>query len=180
MALAALCAAASIAVASVGDANGAGKTRGGCANASQPATEVSTRDLRKALHCVLNLARAEHGRSKLDRNGRLAKAARRHLEQMVRHDCLAHVCAGESELETRIRGTGYLHGASSYDYAEDVGCDESARGMVKRWMGSFLHRRNILMPRFEHLGISVSHARVPSRCDHGYVTFVVVFGQRAG
>lgn len=181
-ALAAMCVLFALSLATVGSA-GAGamvKGAGNCAKATEPATQVSIGDLRKAIQCLINVERADRGRSELGRDRRLAKAAGKHVKVMVQADCLDHVCGGEAPVETRIRNTGYFSGARHYDFAEDVGCEKTAAQMVKNWMSSSLHRRNLLNRRFEDFGIGASHGRVPSRCDAGYVTFVVVFGHRSG
>ena len=174
------CALLALAIATVGGASAAPKGGAGCPNASEPATRVSTGDLRRALECLVNKERKSEGRKALKHDRRLAKSAKKHVNAMVDSDCLEHVCGNEAGLETRIRNTGYFSGAQRFNYAEDVGCERSAAQMVKNWMGSSLHRDNLLNRKFKHVGAAASHGRVPSRCDAGFVTFVVVFGYRAG
>ena len=99
---------------------------------------------------------------------------------MIRTNCLDHQCGGEPDLFTRIKRTGYFSGARNFNYAEDVGCEQTASQMVSNWMGSSLHRKNILNRKFRDAGIGASHGRVPSRCDAGFVTFTIVFGYRKG
>ena len=178
-AIAVICALAGSSIALGRDAGKAAKG-GGCANATEAATQVSTGDLKKAFVCLINVERNAKNRSDLDRDRRLAKTAQKHADKMVETNCLLHVCGGEPDLETRIRNTGYFNGARNFDYAEDVGCERSAAQMVKNWMGSSLHRENILTRKFEDIGVGVNHGRVPSSCDAGFVTFAVVFGQRSG
>jgi uncharacterized protein YkwD len=179
-ALAVACALLTLAIATVGGASAAPNGGGGCPNAGEPATQVSRGDLRRALECLINKERKSEGSKALDHDRKLAKAARRHVKAMVNTDCLEHVCGNEASLETRIRNTGYFSGARRFNYAEDVGCERSAAQMVKRWMGSSLHRDNLLNKNFKHFGASANHGRVQSRCDAGFVTFVVVLGSRAG
>ena len=167
-------------IATVGGAGAATKAGGGCAGADDAATDVSVRDLRKAVHCLIDKERASHGRKELDRDGRLAKTAKKHVNVMVATNCLDHACGNEAPLETRIRNTGYFSGARDYNYAENVGCEQTVAQMVKNWMGSTIHRRNILNRKFDDIGVGADHGRVPSRCDAGFVTFAIVFGYRAG
>ncbi|HEX2129257.1 MAG TPA: CAP domain-containing protein [Solirubrobacterales bacterium] len=176
--LAAICALTVGTLALAGDAGAVAK--GGCENATAPATQLSTGKLKKAVFCLINAERNAKGRRDLERDRRLAKTAQKHANKMVATDCLEHVCGGEPALETRIRNSGYFDGARRYDYAEDVGCERSAAQMVRNWMGSSLHRDNILERKFDDIGVGVHHGQVSSRCDPDFVTFAVVFGHRKG
>ena len=155
--------------------------RGGdtqCDRASVPAAESSIRDLRKSVRCLINEERAVHGLGKLVRNLPLKTASQRHVNVMVETSCLAHVCPGEDDLETRLERAGYFAGADAWRYAENTGCGVSAEAMVANWLDITYHRINILDKDFRDIGIGVSHRRVSGRCDKGYATFAVVFGER--
>ena len=177
--MAVVCALAALSFATIGSA-GTAKRGGGCASASQPATQVSTTELRKAIQCLINAERDKKGRKALSADRRLAKVAKKHIDVMVQQNCLDHVCGNESSLESRIRRAGYFSGARKFDFGEDVGCQPSAAKMVKNWMNSPIHRENILTRNFEDIGVAASHDRIPSRCTEDYATFVVIFGYRKG
>ena len=97
---------------------------------------------------------------------------------MVATDCLAHRCQGEVELEERLRQAGYFNDASSWSFAENTGCAVSAEAMVAGWLDVRFHRINILDKEFDDIGVGVVHKRIEDRCDAGFVTFAVVFGDR--
>jgi uncharacterized protein YkwD len=174
------------AVASLGVAAGSAPADGAaergpttCQLASVPAADSNIKDMRKSIRCLINEQRAVHGFGKLARNISLQKAAQRHTKAMVASGCLAHRCGGEPDLETRLRQAGYFDGVESWRYAENTGCGLSAEAMVTNWMASLYHRVNILDPDFRDIGVGVSQKRVPGRCEKGYGTFAVVFGERA-
>jgi uncharacterized protein YkwD len=154
------------------------RSSGTCPTASVPAADTTVKDLRKAVRCLVNQARAEHGLGNLARNQSLETASQRHVKAMVATACLAHRCPGELDLQTRLQRAGYFQGAESWRYAENTGCGISAEAMVANWMASVYHRVNILDPEFRDFGVGVSQKRVAGRCDKGYATFAVVFGDR--
>jgi len=150
-----------------------------CEKASVPATNSTVRELRGSVRCLVNEERAVHGFGKLVRNEALKIASQRHAKTMVETGCLAHRCPDEDDLETRLERAGYFDGAKSWRYAENTGCGASAEAMVENWLDTVYHRVNILDPDFHDIGVGVSQKRVAGRCDKGYATFAVVFGDRA-
>ncbi len=169
----------SLAIASESPPGDATTRAAACPGADAPAAETTGRKLRKSVRCLLNTERAVHGFGKLKRRGALEEAAQRHTKTMVETDCLAHRCGGEVDLETRLRQAGYFAGADSWSFAENTGCALSAEAMVAGWMDVRFHRINILDNGFSDLGVGVVHKRIEDRCDPGFVTFAVVFGDRA-
>ncbi len=154
------------------------KAASACANADRPADEATTKQLRKAVRCLINKQRVRVGAGKLAKHPGLRKAAQRHAKVMVAEACLAHECGDEADLETRIRQTGYLDGAKAWKFAENTGCGASAEAMVANWVASREHRLNLLTKRFRELGVGVVGDPVKGECRAGYATFVVVLGWR--
>ena len=171
---------ASLALASSPATSSGAAERGGsaCALGAAPVADSSIEDVRKSIRCLINEERAVHGFGKLLRNESLQKASQRHTKAMVAADCLAHRCGDEPNLETRLRQAGYFDGVKAWRYAENTGCGESAEAMIANWLASLYHRVNILDPDFEDIGVGISQDRVSGRCDKGYGTFAVVFGER--
>ena len=155
-----------------------GRRGGGCSGADKPAADTPSRKLRKSIRCLINRERAVHGFGKLAHRHALEKAGQRHAKTMVATGCLAHRCPGEVDLEDRIREAGYFNGASSWRFAENTGCAASAEAMVAGWLDVKYHRINILNKDFHDIGVGVVHKRIKDRCEHGFVTFAVVFGDR--
>jgi uncharacterized protein YkwD len=149
-----------------------------CPGAAQPATQMHAWQLRRAVRCLINEERAASDLGALVRDQSLKDAAQAHSEVMVQTDCLAHQCAGEDDLETRLRDAGYLDGAEMWRFAEITGCGLSAEAMVANWMATRFHRINILQPKFRDVGVGAVQERVADRCERGYATFAVVFGWR--
>lgn len=131
-----------------------------------------------AIVCLVNEERAAQGRRALKNNRKLHKAAQRHTNVMVQQDCLLHQCPGEPDPGRRIKKVGYFRGATSFTYAENIACDDSAAGAMDQWMASPLHRGNILNRKFKEIGVGASQGQVPSRCADGHGTYTIVFGAR--
>jgi uncharacterized protein YkwD len=149
-----------------------------CPGADQPAAEMHAWELRRALRCLINEERAAHDLGAVVRDQSLKEAAQAHSEVMVQTGCLAHQCAGEDDLETRLRDVGYLDGAEMWRFAENTGCGVSAEAMVANWMATRFHRVNILQPKFRDVGVGAVPDRVTGHCERSYATFAVVFGWR--
>lgn len=178
---------ATLGVAALGSISVAAKpgteARGGeagesCEGADLPAADVTVQNLRRSVRCLINLERAVHGRSALQRDRRLQSAGQKHAATMAANDCLAHRCGDEPALAERIARAGYLTEAEAWQYAESTGCGESAEAMVSNWMASRFHRINILEKTYDDLGVGVVQEPVRSRCDKDYATFGVVFAWR--
>ena len=149
-----------------------------CEGAETRIADVTTKELRRAVVCLLNRARRERGLDKLVRDRDLQKAAQGHVAAMLDTDCLDDRCPGELDLEGRLRKAGYFEGAKRWEYAENNGCASSAAAMVEKWLHSTFHRLNILERKFEDVGIGVSSDTLSEPCLEGYGTFTANFGWR--
>lgn len=120
--------------------------------------EIGTREAERAVVCLINRKRANHGERKLEVNGDLGQAAGKHSRYMKRHGCFSHQCRGEPDLGSRLRRSGYLKRGSA-GYGENIawggGGLGTPRNIVESWMRSSGHRANILDRDFEHIGIGV-------------------------
>lgn len=149
-----------------------------CKGSEEPSVGISVAKVRKALRCLINDRRAVRGADPVATRKNLQKAAQRHTRRMVKTGCLAHRCGNEPNLEERVRNSGYLAGASRWQYAENTGCGLSAKAMVANWMAIQFHRANILEKKFRDVGIGVVRRRTPGKCKAGHSTFTLVFGFR--
>jgi uncharacterized protein YkwD len=145
--------------------------------------EASAKQLRKALHCLINRERAQRDRKRARANRDLTRIARRHTKVMLKKECFEHECPGERSLRRRIEASGYIKGGR-YGYGENLGCSETPAGMVAAWMKAAFHRKNIVDGRFRHIGIGAKRGRpYPSGGDQcrpgsGHMTYTVIFGWR--
>jgi uncharacterized protein YkwD len=122
-----------------------------------PARLLVQRLLEDRVLVLTNRKRRARGCAALRGSSALRKAARTHSVTMARHNEMSHQLPGEPKFTERITSAGY-RGWSLV--AENV-----ARGfphpgaVVRAWMQSPGHRRNILNCRLRHLGVGVVLSR---------------------
>lgn len=88
-----------------------------------------------------NQARARAGRPPLEVDSRLEAAARQHADDMARRQRLAHRGSDRSSPFERMETEGYRYQRA----AENIACgDFSLESLMRAWMTSPGHRRNIL------------------------------------
>jgi len=147
---------------------------------SRPDQASSTVSARTTV-CLLNRERRAHGLGKLRLNRRLSAAAKRHTRDMVRRRYFDHVSRGGRDVVDRLRNSGYISRAASWVVGENLAWGSGSRGtpraIVRSWMHSPGHRRNILTPRFREIGIGIAFA-TPTRSSSGGGTYTTTFGAR--
>ena len=84
------------------------------------------RQLQRSVRCLINEERGKRDLGRLARDKDLQEVGLAHSEVMVETNCLAHQCAGEEDLETRLREAGYFDDAEMWQFAENTGCALSA------------------------------------------------------
>jgi uncharacterized protein YkwD len=150
-----------------------------CARAHAIPGEASRTQLAHAVVCVTNAERRGHGLRKLKLNRRLATAARDHSLDMVRRGYFAHTAPSGETFEQRIRAAGYLNSARRWLVGENLGwgwgASASPRGIVKAWMRSPEHRKILLRPSYQEVGIGVAFGG-PRRQVESQATFTADFG----
>jgi uncharacterized protein YkwD len=152
---------------------------GPAADRDPGAPGVSIRDARKATLCLLNHERTRDGLHPLRFNHKLALAGLRHARDMVQNDYFAHTAPSGQNFVARILRTDYVPPAASWILGENLAWgdheDSTPRAIVRAWMASPAHRRNILTPDFREVGIAiVSGAPVPGVDDAA--TYATEFG----
>ena len=100
---------------------------------------------------LTNQARTRQGLQPLTVDRRLTSAARRHSELMVQHRALSHQFAGEPPLQNRIAAEGL----PSDRLAENIAVNQEPVSAHDALMHSPPHRRNILDPDYNTVGIGV-------------------------
>lgn len=149
-----------------------------CANQNAVPGQVSASTAERATFCLLNKQRTKRDVPKLKRNKLLDKPSAQHSRLMVKQNCFEHVCPGEASLGERL--DAYL-GDEGGGYGENLayGGGElgSPRAIVKAWMNSEGHRRNILDPDFVHIGIGIVWGS-PVRVGGSGGTYTTDFGYR--
>jgi uncharacterized protein YkwD len=152
----------------------------GAAASSAPRTAPTIR-LARAAVCLINNRRVRRGRPRLRINHRLSKAAMWHTHDMVRRSYFGHVSERGRDVVDRLYRIHYLGGRFSWAVGENLAWGSGSRGsprqIVRAWMNSPAHRRNMLDPRFREIGVGVI-ANGPVHTDIPAATYTTTFGIR--
>jgi uncharacterized protein YkwD len=116
---------------------------------------------------LTNVERARKGLRPVQANTLLNTAAVRHAANMARQNRMSHVLDGKDPSE-RLQDAGYAWQM----YGENVAYGfPDAAAVVKGWMNSPGHRRNLLNPDVTEIGVGVETSRA------GRPYFCQVFGR---
>jgi uncharacterized protein YkwD len=171
-------------VASIAPGPAAAKRRACEDWAHQGPTSLTRPQARKSVICLVNRERRARGQRALHRSGGLQRAAQRHNDQMTGTGCFSHQCPGESTLEGRLLGAGYLRGGlRAWAFSENLAWGLGPRGApsaaVGAWMNSPEHRANLLNSSLRDIGVGFASGSPMSRSD-GAGLYTVDFGFRTG
>jgi len=108
--------------------------------------------MRAGVLAALNRERAAAGRPPLVVDARLAEAAQLHAVDMLSRRFYDHTTPEGRSLSTRVTDSGYRFRWAAENIAKGVFDPDE---VVRRWMLSSGHRRNILDPHPVHVGIGV-------------------------
>jgi uncharacterized protein YkwD len=173
---ASLCAALTVVVLMLGVPGTAG-AGGGARSAHGDRAGRATISGRGFATRLLRLQNAERGRRGLPRlsvSRDLDRAARRHARDMVRHHYFGHFSHAGRNVVDRVASTRYGHGRH-FAAQENLfwwSTRRSAAAVVAAWMGSAVHRANVLRRGFHQFGIAVVRR---SPYGRGGVTVVGVY-----
>ena len=115
------------------------------------APQVLDTDAEQEIFRLVNLERARAGLPSLRLDPNLQKAARAHSRIMADAHQLSHEFGAEPRFDTRLA----LAGASFDASGENVAFNVSAEGAHRGLMNSPPHRKNILDPRYNAVGVGV-------------------------
>ena len=113
--------------------------------AAQPAPVTHAES---SLLTAMNEVRLAHHVRPLHADSRLERAARAHSSQMLRSGAVFHGAVG-----ARVRSFGVRAPRIGENLAWAMGRLAQARTIVKMWMASPEHRRNLLDPNFRIVGV---------------------------
>ncbi len=152
-----------------------------CDGADARPGQASRTELARTTVCLLNHERSRRGLNRLSLDRRLSSAAGAHTRDMVRRRYFAHVSRTGGDVVDRLNRVGYMRGARRWVVGENLawggGSLSSPRQIMRSWMQSPGHRRNILDPRFRELGIGVL-ADTPIEAGPVSATYTTTFGAR--
>ena len=160
--------AATLVVAPAPTASSAGSD--GAERVTRQADRLGTLDaIRQRVVTLTNNRRRNHGCNNLSQNDALNTAAQTHTRKMANRNTLSHELPGEPSLGTRVRRAGYNWTMVAENIAAGYTTPEA---VVRGWMNSSGHRRNILNCRYRHIGVGYAVS------DSGTPYWTQVFGRR--
>ena len=106
------------------------------------------RDDEASLLRAINIARADHGLAPVRIGPRLERAARAHTESMLAMQAFTH-----GPFVERLRSFHVTAPMIAENLAWATGSDTTAQSIVRAWLASPPHRRNLLEPSFTVVGI---------------------------
>jgi uncharacterized protein YkwD len=105
----------------------------------------------------------------------LQEAAREHSQDMIRRDYISHDTKGTNEdFSERIRRYGYQGLPVGENITGGSGKAGEPGPSMNRWMKSQVHRKNILDPNFDEIGIGVAAGRFQK--FYGWKMYTADFG----
>ena len=122
-----------------------------------PASAVTSAELERKVVSLVNAERRKAGCANLRVDSRLWTAARKHSWNMRTKAFFSHTSPDGRTPWDRIRAEGYRYGS-----AENIAAGQrTPAGVVRSWMRSPGHRKNILDCRNKAVGVGVSRGASP-------------------
>ncbi len=106
--------------------------------------------MRQAILDLTNRARASAGCGRLRYSNQLERSAQSHANDMADHNYMSHTSRSGKNSDQRIRATGFNGDKTGENLANGFSSPEA---VVKAWMNSPSHRRNIVDCKFKILGV---------------------------
>lgn len=125
----------------------------GCRHANARVGSASHRALRRAVLCLVNRQRTRRHLPRLHASRRLNRSAQRWTNAMADGGLFSH----GANFAARITATGFQWSTAGENIAAGYGTPAQ---VVRAWMASPGHCRNILTPNFLDAGTGVSHGGV--------------------
>lgn len=113
-----------------------------------------------------NAVRVEQGLSSLAVDARLMASAQRKAEDMAAQNYFSHASPEGHKMAHWINGTGYSYTLAGENLAKGF---SSVDRLLAAWSNSPLHYKNLVEPRFVHIGVGVAEGTL----DGLPATFVV-------
>lgn len=99
---------------------------------------------------IANQFRKKHGRSELVLDSKLSRVAQAHAEDMLKRDYFSHESPEGETMSDRIENAGVVWQAIGENIARGQKTEDE---VMKAWIGSRGHRKNILGRGFGKIGI---------------------------
>jgi len=152
-----------------------------CAATDVAAPAAPAATVGRAIRCLVNGQRVDHGLKPLRPSRQLRLAAESHGADMVSHRFFAHVSPFAGAVTDRARRSGYITPRDDYVLGEDIAWGEgelsTPAAIVTAWMNSPAHRAVILDREFVDMGVGVITG-VPVDTQLAGATFVLDVGAK--
>ena len=106
------------------------------------------------MRCLINEVRARAGRSGVRPSRALARTARAKKRAMIRCRVFSHTPCGQA-FGTVIRSNGYRGRSVGENIAYGSGRYATPRAILRSWLSSPSHRRNMLRPGWVEQGVAM-------------------------
>jgi uncharacterized protein YkwD len=168
-------------VTALAGASPAGASRAACAGADAEPTASTLSAAKAATVCLLNAERRQRRLRPLVGNHSLDVAAARYSRRMVRLRFFDHVGPRGDTIVERLKAVGYLRGYAQFAVGENLAWGEESSGtprqIVRAWMNSAGHRRNILNRRYREVGLGIALGSPVAGSGAPAATYTTAFGR---
>lgn len=154
-----------------------------CGSARVDVSAHTLRTARAATLCLVNRERSSRGLAPLRLHPELSRAAVAHARDMVRRGFFRHDTPNGRSPFQRMLATRYVPRGARWLLGENLGWGtrELAQpaALVRSWMRSPSHRRNILNGRFREIGVGIAlgvPVDNPRLADQPGATYATDFG----
>jgi uncharacterized protein YkwD len=138
---------------------------------TESCTYMQQSDVEAQVLELINAARSQQGLKAYSLNSQLSKAALVHSIDMACQDFVGHNGSDSSTWNTRITTQGLAYTRASENiYVGNPAFGGSPQGAFDWWMGSQVHRSNILDPAYTKIGIGYVYSAASTY--GGYYTLV--------
>jgi uncharacterized protein YkwD len=141
-----------------------------CTNEGAYPGAVSAQAYSRAVQCLVNEQRAAVGLRGLWRDRRLARAAQRFSDAMVRERFFDHVSPEGSTLGQRARAAGYAGRMVGETLGWGSGELATPAAIVAGWMASPPHHAILMTRQFRRIGLGVTSGSPEGDADAATVT----------
>lgn len=117
----------------------------------------------RAIVRAVNLERAAVGLPDLRATRRLSRGAERHSRDLLRHGFIGHASSDGTPFARRVARIGSFRIAGEVVAFVPRGSASRARSVVRMWMRSPSHRRQLLNGRFRIIGIGRARGALSAR-----------------
>jgi len=151
-------------------------------NCGAPPPDAPPSELAAAVTCRIADVRGDRDLQRLRPQRQLGAIARRYAADMAERDFFSHVSPEGARLRDRLIAADYVDEQCSWHAGEvlawGTGRDASAGWTVRAWMRSPSHRRILIGPDYDEIGVGVAHG-APVETSPGVpaITAVAVLGR---